>query len=761
MRQINDQVEEKDSQLNQFMQALQINQLHLDNFDYLKLPKQLLECCASLSVRRSLLTDEIPKAMKSIVDVSVQTKETLQDIEEAIEAEEKEHREERAANGADLSEDDSLSDESSEEEEEDRSKEPRKAKLRQICKRYDGLQKSFVDANASNSSLHEAFSVISKNLQILSMPLAELTEKLPAIEPVDGENSKEIREKLVALLGKVDEMKSQREELLRRFQRAVHEDDLTKRIASHQNEIAEPQSFFREQLKKHEQLMTYLQQNLQAQDNILRALADANALFTTDRQKILEATQQRNAFIDSLVFSYQSLSELFEKSRKGVAFFENLNKSLETLLKEAHEFCNKSREEREARQRLMQRLSTGQQGNYLSTNAMTGPTSAPVGPVFARQINRPAHNKPEQQPQSSFDEFSSSDRPKLKDFLPHMKPDSWGNGPPKAPSNTRAVGPPQVDRTGFAPTAADAAFHPNQLPNPQQQNQMPQAPQNSQQVRPNFQPGMNQPSPRKQGPVGPPQLQNPASFQQPFLGQPQFQPQHQHPPLAVPQHQPRQQQHQPQANPVLDQKQQLLDQKLFEQQQKERDIQLMKQQLEQQEQQLKYQQQQFMLHQEQQQQYLKMLEQEKDMRQQHQQPAVQPSNQYQATKQAVPNTNSQYNNSNHQQQQQQPQQPFQNHPNQYSGPSNNNPVARMTSQLSQQAFGPGASQFSQHPQLQPMPQQLANQMSKNMNGAVKPPEPQKPTGLPTLQPAVSSQAFKPDSVYRPGTLSSNSTLVTV
>ncbi len=291
-------------------------------------------------------------------------------------------------------------------------------------------------------------------------------------------------------------MKSQREELLKRLQRAIHEDDLTKKIASHQNEISEPQSFFQEQLKKHEQLSTYLQQNLQAQDNILRALADANALFTTDRKKILDATQQRSSFVDSLVFSYQSLDELFEKANKGVNFFASLNKSLEYLLKEAHEFCNKSREEREARQKLLQRFSGGQQNQF------------PVGPVFSRQIPK--------SPQSVSD-FGSTDRPRLKDFLPHIKPESWGQtGAATNNGKPRSVGPPQVDRTSFGPPGANF----NQI-------QMPQVPQDNQVVRPNFgtnQPGMIQPGRNQNIPVGPPKLQNPANFQssmiQPGMNQP-------------------------------------------------------------------------------------------------------------------------------------------------------------------------------------------------------------------------------------------------
>ena len=37
------------------------------------------------------------------------------------------------------------------------------------------------------------------------------------------------------------------------------------------------QEFFKRQLKKHETLITYIEQNLSAQDNILSAMTEANA----------------------------------------------------------------------------------------------------------------------------------------------------------------------------------------------------------------------------------------------------------------------------------------------------------------------------------------------------------------------------------------------------------------------------------------------------------------------------------------------------
>ena len=172
-------------------------------------------------------------------------------------------------------------------------------------------------------------------MHVLSLPITDLTAKLPAIEQLNDEESKQVREKLVTLLAKVKEMKDQREELTKRFLRAIKEDDLTKVIASHQNEIGENAGeFFKGHLKKHEQLTTYLLQNIQAQDNILRALAEANAAFTSEKQKILSATQARNAFVDELILSYQSVADLSEKSRRGVTYFEGLSDTIGKLFDE-------------------------------------------------------------------------------------------------------------------------------------------------------------------------------------------------------------------------------------------------------------------------------------------------------------------------------------------------------------------------------------------------------------------------------------------
>lgn len=182
-----------------------------------------------------------------------------------------------------------------------------------------------------------------------------MSTKLPQIEldpsGTNVEQLKTTREKLVSLLGKVDEMRQQRVQLVNRLQLSLKEDDPTQTIAANQNEI-EPQAFFAKSLQKHSQLTQYIQQNLLAQENILRALAESNASYALERQRLNEACQQRNQAIERLIASYNRVDELCEKARKGVSYFEALSREpLKELVKDTKEFCDWSKRQKQAPRR--------------------------------------------------------------------------------------------------------------------------------------------------------------------------------------------------------------------------------------------------------------------------------------------------------------------------------------------------------------------------------------------------------------------------
>ncbi|RNA28685.1 Tyrosine- phosphatase non-receptor type 23, partial [Brachionus plicatilis] len=392
LRQINGQVEEKDSNLVQFTGALQINELHLKELDHLRLPKELIECCAEVSVKEQTMRQDLVKSMKKIVDSSVQTRSLLDEIEQLFETEDKENRQRS----------DYTTDSSSDEE--NLPIRPRKKKMNDLLDRYDGLIKKQDEANRSNGELRDAINAVLSHLQILSLPMSELAQKLPKVEEVCDDESQATRDQLLTLLAKLDEMKSQRAQLLTRIQKAIQDDDITKIIASHQNEIQDINVFFQEQLKKHDQLLTYMNQNLHAQDNILRALADANAAFAVQRQKILQACKNRTDFVNDLISSYRSIDQLIEKANNGVAFFESLIEPLKNLLKDVTEFCTAQKKERQ---------------KFSHKNNINAPQVQDFEPLVNPYRKEAAIKV-------NINQEVSMDRPRLKDFLPIMKPDTWG-----------------------------------------------------------------------------------------------------------------------------------------------------------------------------------------------------------------------------------------------------------------------------------------------------------------------------------------------
>lgn len=166
------------------MKALQLDELHLNDHDYLKLPKKLLECCAGINTRQggSLAKVEIPSLMKSIVGASTHAKSILDDVQDLLEEEHEANR--SAAESGDDSYSSDDDDENDDEEEEARNrvkraavvkKKPpvseRKRRSRELIRRYERLMKSYNDANSSNGQLREAFDVVIKDLQLLSLPL--------------------------------------------------------------------------------------------------------------------------------------------------------------------------------------------------------------------------------------------------------------------------------------------------------------------------------------------------------------------------------------------------------------------------------------------------------------------------------------------------------------------------------------------------------------------------------------------------------------
>lgn len=85
-------------------------------------------------------------------------------------------------------------------------------------------------------------------------------------------------------------MREQRGQLVERLREDLDADDITKRALTERE--LDPKKLFEVELKKHDQNRELIEQNLRAQDNILKAMTDANANFADYRRQIMDSNEK-------------------------------------------------------------------------------------------------------------------------------------------------------------------------------------------------------------------------------------------------------------------------------------------------------------------------------------------------------------------------------------------------------------------------------------------------------------------------------------
>ena len=133
------------------------------------------------------------------------------------------------------------------------------------------------------------------------------------------------------------------------------------------------------------------EQNLAAQDNILKALTEACARYAGTRRATNEILRKREATVSALISSYDAYEDLIAKSSKGLEFYRKLETNVSKLLQRVKSTCKVQDEERE---------------QMLVKNKKTLPS---------------AHTVTEKERSTADSPVPSAGAPKLKDYLENMK----------------------------------------------------------------------------------------------------------------------------------------------------------------------------------------------------------------------------------------------------------------------------------------------------------------------------------------------------
>ena len=148
------------------------------------------------------------------------------------------------------------------------------------------------------------------------------------------------------IMAKVDEMRAQRHQLYEELREDILKDDITKSLSV--NKSKSQSDLFQKEIEKHEAKKKVIQQNLVAQENILKAMTDINAKYVDTRRIVSDLLRAREEMVESLVASYYAYDDLLVKAAKGLEFYAKLDTNVTKLLTRVKGIVTVHQEERDA-----------------------------------------------------------------------------------------------------------------------------------------------------------------------------------------------------------------------------------------------------------------------------------------------------------------------------------------------------------------------------------------------------------------------------
>nr|XP_009682507.1 PREDICTED: tyrosine-protein phosphatase non-receptor type 23 [Struthio camelus australis] len=319
LRDVMAKIEAKNEVLDQFMDSMQLDPETVDNLDmYSHIPPILMEKCAALSVRPDTVKNLV-QSMQVLSGVFTDVEASLKEIRDLLEEDEVKERKLQELLGR------SPPPQAS----------PPSSGLAEVSKECSKYMEVHEKASFTNTELHKAMNLHIGNLRLLSGPLEQVRAALPS--PSLTEDDKQVLQNLKRILAKVQEMRDQRTSLEQQLREMIQKDDITTSLVT--TDRSEMKKLFEEQLKKYDQIKVYLEQNLAAQENVLKALTDANVKYAAVRKALAEVEHKWNTTVQTLVASYEAYEDLMKKSQEGKDFYTDLEGKAAKLLEKARAAC--------------------------------------------------------------------------------------------------------------------------------------------------------------------------------------------------------------------------------------------------------------------------------------------------------------------------------------------------------------------------------------------------------------------------------------
>ena len=236
------------------MRCLQLDRVPL-NAEYLRLPRELLDCCAAVAARPNLIKDLASAMQRTFIFPFVaHSSSTLHSVWFSVIAELNSQHHDVAEQVNDL-------DQGLKTIEQNTPSITSNKEFKDLHNNLTNINDMMLQANTSNIELHRHMTSIIEHLKILAAPLQQMEQTLPVIAELDGltslpprssslththffscsfprldESNKPKFARLALLTEKIETMRKQREMLVNDFRRKLQDDDITKLVLMQRQE---------------------------------------------------------------------------------------------------------------------------------------------------------------------------------------------------------------------------------------------------------------------------------------------------------------------------------------------------------------------------------------------------------------------------------------------------------------------------------------------------------------------------------------------
>ncbi|XP_047139222.1 uncharacterized protein LOC101240185 isoform X1 [Hydra vulgaris] len=211
--------------------------------------------------------------------------------------------------------------------------------LKDECEKWTSAH---VQARKTNEELSKLLEESKDKVIFLSGDPKVILQSMPSQDIIEAPSDEPFVQRIREILGKIEKMKDQRAYLLSKLREQLHKDDITSQLVIRGDE--DKKAFFNEQLQKHNETTDYIKQNIAAQENILQALTEANAKYATVREKVAIIKSKFHMQAKTYIATIVLFLELKERIRAGLTFYYQLKTNVESLLQKVESIFNKNKQ---------------------------------------------------------------------------------------------------------------------------------------------------------------------------------------------------------------------------------------------------------------------------------------------------------------------------------------------------------------------------------------------------------------------------------